>query len=75
MIETLLDPNGQNHQVGDLYCSGCDYHPQDPSCGNCGCLNHYWYIDDAAGKSLVGFECESCGGFKELSPVTSDESA
>jgi hypothetical protein len=73
-MDTLLDPNGQAHQVGDIYCSGCDYHPPNPNCVKCGALNHYWYIDDSVKEktTLIGFECESCGGLKELQ-ATNDE--
>lgn len=74
MVETLIDPNGQSHQVGDLYCSGCDYNPENPRC-SCGGLNHYWFIDNVKRSTLLGFECEACGGFNELTPITNDESA
>jgi len=67
-FDLLVDPNGNEHQPRDEKCSGCDWDAPSKIC-TCGGLNHYWFVEDDGRDVYVAYECEKCGGFKDLQPV------
>lgn len=67
-FDILVDPNGNEHQPKDEKCSGCDWDAPSKICA-CGGLNHYWFVEDDGRDVYVAYECEKCGGFKDLQPV------
>lgn len=74
-FDALIDPNGNEHQPCDPLCSGCDWEPINRYCEEknsagqiCKGLNHYWLIEKDGKDAYIGYECEKCGKFENLTP-------
>ena len=66
-FRSVIDPNGIEHQIGDVACSGCAWNSPQPLC-DCGGLNHYWLEDEDDFDSYVAYECDRCGMNESLTP-------
>lgn len=72
--KTLIDPSGEEHQIGEPKCSGCVWESAQPQC-MCGGILHYWLEDEDEVNSFVAFECDKCGKNEQLKPTMSEELA